>query len=55
MSPEAKGYDDALRGITSCPFGLPDVCQEWAKGHDRAVDNGLGRLPRFGRIARKRR
>lgn len=54
-SPEQQGRFDAERGITACPYGLPEKAALWAKGHDRAVELGLGSLPRFGRIATKRR
>lgn len=54
-SPEQRGYFDAERGITACPYGEPTDAALWATGHDRAFDLGLASLPRFGRIAAKTR
>lgn len=52
--PEVQGYKDAIRGMTACPYGLPDQREKWNRGHDRAYEEGLTEKPRFGRFARKR-
>lgn len=49
------GYHDAQRGHTACPYGLPENREKWAEGYDFAEDNGEAVLPRFGKIAKKRR
>ncbi len=54
-SAEQQGRFDAERGITACPYGLPEAAALWAKGHDRAMELGLGMYPRFGSIARPTR
>ena len=52
---EDKGYSDAMRGITACPYGDEPNAALWARGYDYAFDNGLCRLPRFGRLVKGRR
>lgn len=48
------GYHDAQRGITACPYGVPEWALKWAEGYDFAEDNGEAELPRFGKIAGKK-
>jgi hypothetical protein len=50
---ERKGESDAKRGITACDLDDPIARRHWARGHDRAVASGLGKLPRFGLICRR--
>lgn len=51
---ERQGELDAERGITVCNYPLDDDRRRrWAKGHDRAVAEGRGKLPRFGLICRR--
>lgn len=47
---EQQGVIDAQAGRTSCPYGVPAQAKAWARGHDKAVNDGLGPHPRFARI-----
>jgi hypothetical protein len=49
------GYHDAQRGHTACPYGVPECAGKWAEGYDFADEQGEAVLPRFGKIAGKRR
>lgn len=51
-SPEAIGFEDALRGHTANPFGRPDAAAKWREGYAYARDNGLARLPSFAELTR---
>ncbi len=51
---EQRGRDDAMRGMTSCPYAIPANAKAWARGHDQAMAEGLGPHPRFARICPRR-
>lgn len=50
---EKRGEIDAALGQTACPYAVPANAAQWARGHDRMVNQGLGQHPRFGRICRR--
>jgi hypothetical protein len=49
------GYRDAQRGHTANPYGLPPCSIKWSEGYDAATEAGEAKLPRFGKIKRRRR
>lgn len=53
--PEAQGYNDARRGITSCPYSIRQSVDRWNRGHDRAFAEGLADRQRFSLTAGGRR
>lgn len=50
---EKRGEHDATVGVTTCPYAVPANAAQWARGHDRIVDQGLGPHKRFARICRR--
>jgi hypothetical protein len=48
------GYHDAKLGHTANPYAYQPCADEWRSGYDRAEQEGVAVLPRFGKLRRKR-
>lgn len=48
-----QGYLDALRGHTTCPYGMPASIKDWHKGYDKADKEETSTFTRFRDLKRK--
>lgn len=55
MTPRERGYHDAQRGHTTCPYGTAMDRVAWQLGYDEAESEGLAELPRFGKLTNGRK